>query len=196
MRGIYPVFLLSGFAALVYQVVWQRALFEIYGLNSESVAMVVTVFLLGLGVGSLAGGALSRDPGRRVLLLFALIELGIGLFGFVSLPLIRTVGSWTLRLSPLGTSLVAFALMLAPTTLMGATLPLLVAHRVRASANVGASVAALYAVNTLGSALASLVAALWLLGTLGQANSTRLAAVVNVTVALAVLAQHRRTRCA
>ena len=46
----------SGFPALLYQIVWQRALFTIYGVNIQSVTVIVTVFMLGLGLGSLAGG--------------------------------------------------------------------------------------------------------------------------------------------
>ena len=53
--GLYALFFLSGFPALLYQVVWQRALFTIYGVNIESVTMVVSAFMLGLGLGSLAG---------------------------------------------------------------------------------------------------------------------------------------------
>ena len=53
-------FILSGFAALVYQVVWQRARFAIFGINTEAVTVVVTVFLLGLGFGSVVGGHFSR----------------------------------------------------------------------------------------------------------------------------------------
>jgi hypothetical protein len=52
------LFLCSGRPALIYQVVWQRALFSIYGVNAESVAVVVSAFMLGLGLG------------RRLLLLF------------------------------------------------------------------------------------------------------------------------------
>ena len=48
------LFLVSGFAAMIYQIVWQRALFTLYGVNIESVTMIVTVFMLGLGMGSLA----------------------------------------------------------------------------------------------------------------------------------------------
>ncbi len=57
---LYAVFFVSGFPALIYQIVWQRALFVIYGLDAVSVTIVVTAFMLGLGLGSLAGGALSR----------------------------------------------------------------------------------------------------------------------------------------
>src|SRR5713226_6299298 len=53
------LFFCSGMPALVYQIVWQRALFAIYGVNAQSVAVVVTAFMLGLGLGSLVGGRLS-----------------------------------------------------------------------------------------------------------------------------------------
>src|SRR5579862_2977506 len=72
---IHILFFCSGFPALIYQIVWQRALFAIYGLNIQSVTIVVSAFMLGLGLGSLFGGALSRY--RRVLIaLFALAEFG------------------------------------------------------------------------------------------------------------------------
>jgi predicted membrane-bound spermidine synthase len=185
------VFFLSGAAALLYQVVWQRALFAIYGVNIESVTVIVTAFMLGLGLGSLAGGALSKRA-ERLLAWFALVELGLGLFGLASMPLFQWVGALTLRLSPAATALVTFALVLAPTMLMGATLPLLVAHGVRRSGNVGVSVGTLYSVNTLGSAIASIAAVLLLLGRLGQVGATWLAAALNFTVSAIVYAQHRR----
>src|ERR1700704_2786353 len=55
-RWLYLLFFVSGFPALIYQIVWQRALFAIYGVNIESVTVVVSAFMLGLGLGSLAGG--------------------------------------------------------------------------------------------------------------------------------------------
>src|ERR1700741_1381939 len=68
------LFFVSGMPALVYQVVWQRALFAIYGINSQSVAVVVTAFMLGLGVGSLVGGWLSSRFPKRGILFFAIAE--------------------------------------------------------------------------------------------------------------------------
>ncbi len=53
------LFLCSGMPALLYQIVWQRGLFSIYGVNSQSVVVVVSAFMLGLGLGSLLGGRLS-----------------------------------------------------------------------------------------------------------------------------------------
>ena len=137
---IYAIFLLSGFAALLYQIVWQRALYAIYGINIESVTMVVTAFMLGLGVGSLAGGLVSRDAKRPVLLYFSLVELGIGIFGIASLSVFYGVGNVTLGMGAFPTFIVTFLLVLVPTVLMGSTLPLLVAHLVRENKNAEPSV--------------------------------------------------------
>ncbi len=191
---IYLVFFLSGFAALLYQIVWQRALYSIYGINIESVTMIVTAFMLGLGLGSLAGGAVSKDPKRPVLLMFSLVELGIGLFGAVSLRVFHAVGEATLGMSAVMTFVVTFLLVLVPTLLMGSTLPLLVAHLVRSSGNVGKSVGTLYFVNTLGSAFASAAAVLYIMGHAGQSGSVRAAAVLNVTVSLLAFVAHRRSQ--
>jgi hypothetical protein len=60
IRTCYLLIFFSGFPALLYQIVWQRALFTIYGVNIESVTVIVTIFMLGLGLGSLAGGWLSK----------------------------------------------------------------------------------------------------------------------------------------
>ena len=78
LAWLFPLFFASGFAALLYQVVWQRALFTLYGTNVESVTVIVTAFMLGLGVGSLLGGQVSKNPRANVARLFALAEVGIG----------------------------------------------------------------------------------------------------------------------
>ncbi len=191
---IYVVFLLSGFAALLYQIVWQRALYAIYGINVESVTMVVTAFMLGLGLGSIAGGIVSKDPKRPVLLMFSMVELGIGIFGIFSLSVFHAVGDATLGMSAFMTFLVTFLLVLVPTLLMGSTLPLLVAHLVRSSGNVGKSVGTLYYVNTLGSAFASIAAVLYIMGHAGQRGSVRVAALLNITVSLLAYIAHRRSQ--
>jgi len=189
---IYVIFLLSGFAALLYQIVWQRSLYAIYGINIESVTMVVTAFMLGLGLGSLAGGIVSKDSKRPVLLYFSLVELGIGLFGIVSLSVFHAVGAVTLGMSAFMTFIVTFFLVLIPTMLMGSTLPLLVAHLVRENKNVGKSVGTLYFVNTLGSAFASALSVLYILGHAGQSGSVRVAALLNITVSGLAYIAHRK----
>lgn len=190
---LYTVFFLSGFAALVYQVVWQRSLFSIYGVNIESVTIVVSAFMLGLGLGSFAGGKLSARPGVPLLRWFGGIELCIGLLGIISLAVFRGVGEWTAGVSGPAVFALTFALLVLPTSLMGSTLPLLVAHSVKVSGNVGKSVGALYFVNTLGSAVASFATAVWLLGQLGQQRTVWLAAAVNIGIGALILVRSMTT---
>ena len=186
---ICAIFFCSGIPALIYQLVWQRSLFTIYGINVESVTVVVTAFMLGLGIGSFAGGRLSR---LRLPLLgvFAAVELGIGVFGYFSLGLFHAVGELTLRLSAPLTALFTFLLVLIPTLLMGATMPLLTAHLVKHSGNVGRSVGLLYFANTLGSAFACFIVAAFLMRLLGQQGAITFACGINLVVgAGALLAQ-------
>src|SRR5215468_11520276 len=75
------LFLCSGMPALIYQIVWQRVLFSIYGVNSESVAVVVSAFMIGLGLGSLLGGWLSLRFPHRAVFLFGIAELCVAVFG-------------------------------------------------------------------------------------------------------------------
>ena len=193
-RWLYALFFLSGFPALIYQIVWQRTLFAIYGVNIESVTMVVSAFMLGLGLGSLAGGRISKNPSAPLLLLFAAVEFGVAAFGSVSLPLFHWVANFTAGAPPLETGLISFALVLIPTVLMGATLPLLVAQLVRLSGNVGRSVGTLYFVNTLGSAVACFAAGLFLMRNLGMSGSIAVAVALNVLAALVVLLLHFQWR--
>jgi spermidine synthase len=184
---IHILFFCSGFPALIYQIVWQRALFAIYGLNIQSVTIVVSAFMLGLGLGSLAGGALSRSARVPPVALFALAELGTAGFGLVSLKLFRWIAEFTAGSSPAMTGLAAFSLIVVPTLLMGATLPLLVEYLVRSSRNIGSSVGGLYFANTLGSGVACFVAADVLMRLLGQSGSIQFAASINVLVGAGAL---------
>ena len=194
MPWIHILFFCSGFPALIYQIVWQRALFAIYGLNIQSVTIVVSAFMLGLGLGSLAGGALSRSPRLPLVAVFALAEFGTAAFGLVSLRLFRWIGEFTSGSPPSMTGLAAFSLIIVPTLLMGATLPLLVEHLVRSSQNIGSSVGGLYFANTLGSGAACFVAADVLLRLLGQSGSIKFAASVNALVAICALVYSARSQ--
>ncbi|MBZ5681650.1 MAG: fused MFS/spermidine synthase [Acidobacteriia bacterium] len=191
---IHLLFFCSGFPALVYQIVWQRALFAIYGLNIQSVTIVVSGFMLGLGLGSLAGGSLSNSRRIEPVMLFAIAELLTGVFGVVSLKLFHRIAEFTVGKSLWETGLVGFLAIVLPTVLMGATLPLLVEHLVRSSQNVGFSVGSLYFANSLGSGFACFLAAAWLMRLLGQSGSVRLAALLNVLVASGALAYSSRWR--
>jgi len=193
---IYYLFFFSGFPALIYQIVWERALFAIYGINVESVAVVVTAFMLGLGFGSMAGGRISRSPRVALLGCFGAAELGTASFGILSLRLFDHVAYYTAGASLLNTAILSLALLLVPTMLMGSTLPFLVAYVVGQSRNVGRSVGLLYFVNTLGSAIACFVAAILTMRLLGQSGSIALASAINFIAGSGALALHlsRRTQ--
>ncbi|MGA6970825.1 MAG: hypothetical protein WBY93_04290 [Candidatus Binatus sp.] len=188
MPLIYYLFFFSGFPALIYQIVWERALFALYGVNVESVTVVVTGFLLGLGLGSLVGGYLSRIPNMPLLALFGAAELSTAVYGFFSLRLFHEVGHYTAGISLFGTTAITFTLLLIPTMLMGSTLPMLVAYSVRRSRNVGGSLGLLYFVNTLGSAFACFLAAAFIMALLGQSGSVAVGAAINAVVGIGALA--------
>src|SRR5688572_23629360 len=79
------LFFLSGFAALLYQVVWQRMLTFFGGADIYAVTIIVSAFMGGLGFGSLAGGYLAdRFDNRRRLVAFALCELAVAVFAIFS----------------------------------------------------------------------------------------------------------------
>src|SRR5438094_5503109 len=91
-RVLCVLFFFSGFPALIYQLTWQRALFRIFGVNIESVTIIVTAFMLGLGIGSIAGGWLSMRSRIALLPLLAAIELATAAFGVISMPMFDYVG--------------------------------------------------------------------------------------------------------
>ncbi|MEO8143274.1 MAG: hypothetical protein ABI654_03585 [Betaproteobacteria bacterium] len=181
--ALAPIFFLSGAAALLYQICWQRMLFVSFGIDIESVTIIVSTFMLGLGAGALAGGWIADRLPARLLLLFAACELGIGLFGLASAPLIRAAGETFVQSPRTVVALVNFALLLMPTSLMGATLPLLVTDAVRRHGGIGVSVGRLYFVNTLGATAGALAVAMGVFRYVDLGTAINSAAAVNFSVA-------------
>lgn len=188
---VAAIFVLSGFAALIYQVAWQRALFGIYGLNVESVTVVVTAFMLGLGLGSLAGGWAAARLRFDKLAVFAVAEAGICAFGVCSLALFAWVGELTGPMGPVPLLLASFGLLLLPTVLMGATLPLLVGDGVDRLGNVGVALSNLYFANTLGGAVAAIVTGVALMRWVGLDGTVWIAAAVNAGVCVLAVVLRR-----
>jgi spermidine synthase len=193
-RVLCVLFFFSGFPALIYQLTWQRALFRAFGVNIESVTIVVTAFMLGLGLGSLAGGWLSKRRGIPLLPLLATIELMTGCYGLVSLRIFDRVGDITIGLPLSATAAASLALVLVPTLLMGATLPVLVGHLVRRSGHVGSAVGLLYYVNTLGAGAACIACTALLFPFIGMQGAVYIAATINGLVAAGALVAYRRER--
>ena len=185
------LFFLSGAAALVYQVAWQRLLALHSGTGLYSVAMIVAAFMAGLGAGSYLGGRLStRLDGGRALASFAALELGVSAFGAASTWIYydwlypRAVHlaspSW-----PAG--LLHLVALLPPTTLMGMSLPFLVRAVVTDVAAAGRRIGWLYGVNVLGAAAGAFATPWMLLPALGVRGAVLAAAGANVVVGLGAL---------
>ena len=172
MAGIFGI---SGSAALIYQVAWQRILALHSGVGIYSVAIIVAAFMAGLGIGNLAGGVVADRVSRRTgLILFALAEIAVGVFGALSAWLYYGVLYEQLGPMDLGRGRIAailFVSLLWPTFFMGASLPLLaraVTDRMeRAASHIGA----LYGFNTLGAACGALVATWMLLPAMDTSGS-------------------------
>jgi spermidine synthase len=192
-------FFLSGAAALVYQVVWQRILTLHTGIGVVSVALIVAAFMAGLGLGSQLGGVLSaRVSSRRALRLFALLELAVGLFAAVSCRLyydgFGTLAAGLYRTTA-GAAAAHFAAFLLPTTLMGMSLPFLVRATVRETASASRVIGVLYGVNVLGAAVGALLAPWVLIRFLGMEGAALTGTAANLVAAAAALAAgHRDAR--
>jgi spermidine synthase len=175
--------LFSGAAALVYQVVWVRHLTTVLGTTLEAVAAVLSVFMLGLGLGgALAARFLDRMPSARLPRAYAALEIGIAAFA-LSFPSLIAFFPPPLRFAPA-------ILLVLPATLMGATLPTAVAIYERSrrdGVSTGRSAGLLYAFNTGGAVAGSLATALFLLPSVGMRVTTIGAASLNVLAAAIVV---------
>ena len=191
-RLLFCIFALTGFSALALQVVWERVISLHNGVDLSSAVTVVAAFLLGLGVGSLLGGSLADRLGpRRSVQAYALANVGIGVYAWLSIALLydgykAVAADLTSPVASFGFNLVV---ILVPTVLMGFSTPLLVRALVERVDGAGAVVGRLYAVNTLGAAAGAAVCGWLLLGTLGFSATTRLAGTMNlIAAALALVA--------
>jgi spermidine synthase len=189
---LFGLFFLSGAAALIYQTAWHRLLGLFAGADTIAAALVVGAFLLGLGIGSLAGGLFADRLSRRgALLAFALCEVGIAVFAIASPWLYYDV--IYRELIPLSSSrgvifAVVFAGLLWPTFLMGCSLPFLSKAIVSEIAGSAKLIGWLYGLNTLGAGVGAFVGGWYLIGTFGFDKAVYVAAMLNIVVALGGIA--------
>jgi len=187
------IFFLSGGAGLVYEVLWTRQLSLIFGVTTYAVSAVLATFMGGLALGSyLMGGAADRV--RRPLLLYAALELGIGLYALLVPALLAALRPVHVAIAHLDLSytefsllraLLAAAVLLIPTALMGGTFPLLVRHWVRERSDLARGAGTLYFVNTFGALFGCALCGFVLIEHLGLTGTNRLAALTNVLLATA-----------
>lgn len=193
--------LLSGFSALIYQVLWLRLLALTFGVTVHAAATVLASFMGGLALGSLLAGRLA-DRSAHPLRLFGQVELAIGLcavatpWALGSLQTAFVAASpylpESLLLSTIIRVVLSFAVLLVPTALMGATLPIVVKSSLARLDGLGPRISVLYAFNTGGAIFGCLLAGFYLMPRLGMSRAFLLAASVNALVGVAAMVLSRR----
>lgn len=186
------LFLVSGAASLIYQVLWTRHLTLTFGSSMLAVSAVVTAFMTGLALG---GWILGRraDCSAHPLRLYAAIECGIAAcavllpFAVRAMagvnPFLHEIGRQAPAVIPLARLVLAFALLLIPCTLIGGTLPVLVRFAARTPETFGKDFGLLYGMNTLGAVCGTLVAGFWLIGAFGLRATNFAAVAANLALA-------------
>ncbi|MFA6555860.1 MAG: fused MFS/spermidine synthase, partial [Candidatus Obscuribacterales bacterium] len=192
--SICVLLFLSGFSALIYEVVWVRSLGLVVGNSTQATSCVLAVFLGGLSLGALIGGKLADRKGFPHLLAYGLLEISIGLAAILVSAGLTAASSWflnTVDMFPSGSAYlvvarltIATVLILVPTLFMGATLPILTRYFAGIHERAAHFLTLLYGLNTLGAVVGSLTATFATLPYLGVSGTTYFAAAVNATVGL------------
>ena len=198
IRLVLVGFAVSGFAALGYEVAWMRLLTVAFTANSHyEFSVILTAFLLGLALGGFAASRLI-DAQRNLLILFGGIQILIGLFGLLSVPIFTALpgfieavkGARTWIGFEVGVFAVAVLFMLVPTVLMGATFPLVGRIHTRRLARLGRGIGDVNAINSLGAMSGSFVTGFLLIPYLGTEWSTKSLAGLNLIVGVAAIGFH------
>lgn len=176
------LFFLSGASGLVYETAWSRLFQDLFGHTVHTNAAVLAAFMAGLGLGAAVAGRFAARLGRPILV-YGYLELLIAAVVWTSPAQVRLVdallpsvmdGLW---LTPVAGPAVrwslAFLLVLVPTSLMGATLPLLCQGLTARTADIGRIFGGLYGINTLGAVVGVVAAGYWLIRHLGVVGTIR-----------------------
>ncbi|HYJ89204.1 MAG TPA: fused MFS/spermidine synthase [Pyrinomonadaceae bacterium] len=194
-------FILSGATGLIYEVLWARMLGLVFGGTTLAVSTVLAAFMGGLALGSAIAGRLAVKI-RRPIRAYGVLEIGIALYALAVPFMFALVDDlyavlWQhFHLSFFVFSLLRFLLsclmLLIPTTLMGATLPLMSAALLRSSDVNSTSITKLYTRNLVGAICGCIAAGFFLLPSLGVTATIYTASVMNMVIGLVAILADRR----
>jgi spermidine synthase len=187
LPALFLLFVGSGCAALIYEIVWFQLLQLIIGSSSISLGILLGTFMGGMCVGSLL---LSRIISARQhpLRVYAALEIGIGVMGLLILVAMPLVGGIYTAWGGEGTfgiifrAIVAGICLLPPTVLMGATLPA-ISRWVKATPDGVSWLGFFYGGNIAGGVAGCVLAGFYLLRMFDVATATMVAVAINVAVA-------------
>jgi len=200
---IFFLFVLSGATSLVYEVLWLRQLILIFGSTQFATSTILSTFMGGLALGAFAAGRLLTGRQVSPLRIYGVLEIGIGLYallvptllGALS-PIYRVIWQAGASESFLVLSLAKFAgialILLPPTVLMGASLPVLARQVADDPDRIGGTVGLLYAINTLGAVLGTFIAGFVAIPGIGMQRTLWATATVNLLLGLAAILLAKR----
>jgi spermidine synthase len=193
--GVCLCFLLSGFAALLYQTAWMRLFSVYFGTSVFAVATILATYMAGLAIGAaIAGKILHRV--RRPILTYAFLE-GLIAISALCVPVFMAGAGMLYEAmvggqpepppaggfaQPLFYLIASFFVLVIPTACMGATLPLLMRYTIHDQKQIGARTGCLYAINTFGAVLGTILAAFVFLPKLGLNGTVALGVLTNIAV--------------
>jgi spermidine synthase len=198
---VYLLFFLSGLTSLIYEVIWVREFGLVFGVTTYAVSTVLAAFFAGLAGGSYVAGRIIDRTKRHPLVVYGLMEGAVGLYA-LALPFVLKLveAAYPAVYSQLGESfslftlfrfLASFVVLVIPTTLMGATLPVLSKLMVNQESELGLNVGRLYATNTFGAVAGSISAGYVLIAAYGVPATILIAAVGNFVLCGAALLMSR-----
>ena len=193
------MFFVSGFCGLLYQTVWLRLAFARFGVITPVVSVVVSVFMLGLGLGAFVGGKYVRVLSERLrvhaILLYGVVELAIGLGAFVVPALLAGAAHLLLRLGETNSwpylaasGLCIFVSILPFSFAMGLTYPVALGFLQQLPTATGHPFGRLYALNTAGAVAGVLLTVYVLIELLGLRGVLRVGFFGNLAIAAAAAA--------
>lgn len=201
LRAAFLLFLVSGANGLLYQVVWVRHFVHVFGATVLAVSTVLAAFMGGLALGGAWGGRIAARL-NRPLRTYGLLELALALYAGAVPWILTMIDPLYAALSPrisesfwaLSSIRFVFSclVLLPPTFLMGATLPILTRYAESLGEGTQRRVAQLYAVNTLGAVVGTIAASFLLLPSLGLARTLACGVLLNLLVAFTALWLGRR----
>jgi spermidine synthase len=196
--AIFLLFVLSGATSLVYEVLWLRQLILIFGSTQFATSTILSTFMAGLALGAFVAGRMLNRRTARPLRIYGALEIGIGLYALLVpflfdalTPVYRALWQAGASESFVLLSLAKFAgiavVLLPPTVLMGASLPVLARQVADDPERIGGKVGLLYAVNTFGAVLGVFIAGFLAIPSLGMQRTLWLTALVNLLLGTAAI---------
>lgn len=193
---IYAVFFASGVTALIYEITWMRIFSLILGSTTLAGTLILATFFSGFAIGAWLFGHFV-DKHSFALLTYSIMEIGLGIFGVLSISIFKGIDLLFLilyeNLSHYGfffvivKFLILWICLLIPTILMGGTLPVMSKYLIRRLNTSGDLVGKLYAFNTFGAVFGTVLTAFFMIKALGISKTIMIAALINIILGLTII---------